>query len=276
MTSFPAASHYVCSLFGLSYESVGEVNQRFMQSQLYGGAYGGLLGGLGGLLGGLGGAAGLAGGAPPPQQRWECDPSAAAQQGRLYGHKQKLAAWLASPAWAELQKAVRHWWMALPLCAKTRCPAHRTGRQPRRRPRCARCWITARPSVPWWQQMRGRVEAPLWWRALGPAEATCWICCSQLEPVSQNTPWQPPSPCASDPAAFPGHFAPKLAALERCDPLRAVRLLLARGRPLVPACPVPHWQLPVLRLIGDFKAERGEFGILVSVRVENCKRLAGW
>lgn len=281
VTPILAASHYVCSLFGLSYESVGEVNQRFMQSQL-GGAYGGLLGGLGALLGGLGGPAGLAGGAPPQQQRWERDPSAAAQQvRRVYGHKQKLAAWLAGPA-AEGGEALLDGIAALCQDQVSSAPN----------------WPPAKAAP----ALRTLLDHSTAQRALAAADegegggpitdalvACAWagrgdlldLLLSAGVRITVHT-LAAAFPLRLGPAAFPGHFAPKLVAPERCDPLRAVRLLLARGRPPVPACPVPHWH-PMLRLVGDFKAERGEFGILVSFERWRSARswlvgegVAGW
>lgn len=63
----------------------------------------------------------------------------------------------------------------------------------------------------------------------------------------------------------------------RCDPLRAVRLLLAHGGAAAAAAPLPpggkpHFH-PMLRLLADLKAERGEWGIWVSASLRGLSRL---
>ncbi|KAL4425904.1 hypothetical protein ABPG75_009920 [Micractinium tetrahymenae] len=84
-------------------------------------------------------------------------------------------------------------------------------------------------------------------------------------------------PLRLGPAAFPDSaLTPPGLDPSRCSPLQAVRLLLAHGGGGASAQPLlagakPHWH-PLLRLVADFKAERGELSIRVSETSEEVTR----
>lgn len=77
-------------------------------------------------------------------------------------------------------------------------------------------------------------------------------------------------PLRIGPGAFPGSTPSTFSRNidpSRCDALQGVRLLLAHGGAAAACAPLPagakpHWH-PLLRMLADFKAERGEFGLAV-------------
>lgn len=196
--------------------------------------------------------------------RWEREPSAAAQQvRRVYGHTQKLEAWLASASVsAEDGEALLEGMAALCQDQVSAAPNW----PPSKAARALRTLLdhsAAQRAVAAAQEGEegGPLTDALVACALAGRDDLLDVLLAAGARISVHT-LAAAFPLRIGPAAFPGHFAPKLVGAARCDPLRAVRLLLARGAPQVPDCPVPHWH-PLLRLVGDFKAERGEFGIQV-------------
>eukprot|EP00887_Chlorella_sp_A99_P006693 scaffold3.g6693.t1 len=86
-------------------------------------------------------------------------------------------------------------------------------------------------------------------------------------------------------AAFQLHIAPgafrdevKFEGVDarRADALRGVRLLLAQSGALESSAGGRPSHHPVLRLIADLKAERGEFGILITECHDNGPLQRGW
>lgn len=90
------------------------------------------------------------------QQRWEREPSAAAQQvRRVYGHKQKLGAWLASPA-ADSSEALLDGIAA--LCQDQVCDAPNW--PPGKAAPTAHCSTTAWRIARWRQLKKARAAGP--------------------------------------------------------------------------------------------------------------------